>query len=124
MSRAVNKCTLLGSVGKDPVVRSTPSGTVVANFSLATNERHKDAQGNWVEETTWHNLTAFAKTAEIVRDYVKKGSHVYIEGRINTEKWKDKDSGQNRERQGVIINELVLLDGKPQSSSNEFDEFA
>ena len=82
MARSVNKVILLGNVGKDPEIRSTPSGVMVANFGLATSDRQKDAQGNWQDRTEWHNLVAFNRTAEIVRDYVKKGSKLYIEGKI------------------------------------------
>ncbi len=82
MARSVNKVILLGNVGKDPEIRSTPSGTMVASFSLATSDRYKDAQGNWQDRTEWHNLVAFKRTAEIVRDYVKKGSKLYIEGSL------------------------------------------
>ena len=80
MARTVNKVTLLGNVGKDPEIRSTPGGTMVAAFGLATTDRQKDAQGNWQDRTEWHSLVAFTRTAEIVRDYVKKGSKLYIEG--------------------------------------------
>ncbi len=73
MSKGVNKAILLGNVGKDPEIRSTNSGSLVASFSLATADRQKDGQGNWQDKTEWHNLVAFNRTAEIVRDYVKKG---------------------------------------------------
>ncbi len=73
MAKSVNKVILLGNVGKDPEVRATPNGTMVANFSLATTERAKDQGGNWSDKTEWHNLVAFGKLAEIIRDYVKKG---------------------------------------------------
>ena len=92
MARSVNKVTLLGNVGKDPEIRSTPGGTMVANLGLATSDRQKDAQGNWQDHTEWHNLKAFNRTAEIVRDYVKKGSKLYIEGKITTNSWEDKET--------------------------------
>ena len=93
MSKSLNKVILIGNVGKNPEIH--PSGeNVVANFSLATSSSQKDAEGNWQERTEWHNLVAFKRTAEIVRDYVKKGSRVYIEGRIQTHEWEDHDSGQ------------------------------
>ena len=82
MAKSVNKVILLGNVGKDPEIRSTPSGTIVANFALATSDRFQDAQGNWQDRTEWHNLVAFKRTAEIIRDYVKKGSKLYIEGKL------------------------------------------
>ncbi len=81
MAKSVNKVILLGNVGKDPEIRSTPNGVMVANFSLATSDRFQDPQGNWQDRTEWHNLVAFKRLAEIVRDYVKKGSKLYIESR-------------------------------------------
>ena len=91
MAKSVNKVILLGNVGKDPEIRSTGGGTMVANFSLATSDRFQDAQGNWQDRTEWHNLVAFKRTAEIVRDYVKKGTKLYIEGKIQTRSWEDKE---------------------------------
>ncbi len=87
MSKGVNKAILLGHVGKDPEIRSTNGGTIVASFSLATADRQKDGQGNWQDRTEWHNLVAFNRTAEIIRDYVKKGSQLLIEGKIQTRTW-------------------------------------
>ncbi len=112
MARSVNKIILLGNVGKDPEFRAAASGTTVASFSLATTDRAKDASGNWSDRTEWHNLVAFQRTAEIVRDYVKKGSKLYIEGKIQTRSWDDKTSGEKKYRTEVIVNELVLLSGK------------
>jgi len=112
MARSVNKVTLLGNVGKDPEIRSTPGGTMVANLTLATSDNQKDAQGAWQERTEWHNLVAFKRTAEIVRDYVKKGSKLYIEGKITTRSWEDKETHQKRYRTEILVNELVLLSGR------------
>jgi single-strand DNA-binding protein len=112
MAKGVNKVFLLGNVGKDPEIRSTPSGTTVATFSLATADRRKDAQGNWADSTEWHNLVAFQRTAEIVRDYVKKGTQLFVEGKIQTRSWDDKESGQKKYRTEILVNELSLL-GKP-----------
>jgi single-strand DNA-binding protein len=112
MARSVNKVTLLGNVGKDPEIRSTPSGVIVANLTLATSDRQKDAQGNYQDKTEWHTLKAFNRTAEIVRDYVKKGAKLYIEGKLSTSSWDDKESGQKRYRTEILVNELVLLSGK------------
>ena len=116
MARSVNKVTLLGNVGKDPEIRSTAGGTMVANLTLATSDRQTDAQGNWQDRTEWHNLVAFTRTAEIVRDYVKKGSKLYIEGKIQTRSWDDKESGQKRYRTEIIVNDLVLLTSRDDSS--------
>ena len=81
MSRSVNKVTLLGHVGKDPEVKTSSGGMTIANFSIATSDRQKNAQGEWEDKTEWTNLVAFKKTAEIIRDYVTKGSQVYVEGK-------------------------------------------
>jgi single-strand DNA-binding protein len=112
MAKGVNKVFLLGNVGKDPEIRSTAGGTMVASFSLATADRQKDAQGNWTDKSEWHNLVAFNRTAEIIRDYVKKGTQLYIEGKIQTRSWDDKDSGQKKYRTEILVNEMTLL-GKP-----------
>lgn len=112
MAKGVNKVLLLGNVGKDPEIRATASGTQVASFTLATADRQKDAQGNWTDKTEWHNLVAFSRTAEIVRDYVKKGTQLYIEGKLQTRSWDDKESGQKKYRTEILVNELTLL-GKP-----------
>jgi len=116
MARSVNKVTLLGNVGKDPEIRSTPSGVMVASLTLATSDRQKYAQGNWQDKTEWHNLKAFNRTAEIVRDYVKKGAKIYIEGKLTTNSWDDKESGQKRYRTEILVNELVLLSGRDEGS--------
>ena len=116
MARSVNKVTLLGNVGKDPEIRSTPSGVMVASFGLATSDRYQDAQGNWQDRTEWHNLKAFKRTAEIVRDYVKKGSKLYIEGKITTNSWDDKETGAKKYRTEILVNELVLLSGREEGA--------
>ncbi|MGD0546635.1 MAG: single-stranded DNA-binding protein [Terracidiphilus sp.] len=116
MARSVNKVILVGNVGKDPEIRSTPSGVMVANLTLATSDRQKDAQGNWQDHTEWHNLKAFNRTAEIVRDYVKKGSKLYIEGKITTNSWEDKETKQKRYRTEIIVFDLMLLTGREEGS--------
>ena len=115
MAKSVNKVILLGNVGKDPEIRSTGGGTMVANFSLATSDRFQDAQGNWQDRTEWHYLVAFKRLAEIVRDYVKKGSKLYIEGKIQTRSWEDKDTKAKRYRTEIIVNDLSLLSGRDDS---------
>ena len=111
MAKGVNKVFLLGNVGKDPEIRTTPGGMTVATFSLATADRAKDAQGNWADKTEWHNLVAFQRTAEIIRDYVKKGTQIFVEGKIQTRSWDDKESGQKKYRTEILINDLSLLGG-------------
>ena len=117
MAKSVNKVILLGNVGKDPEIRATPGGTTVATFSLATTDRTKDPAGNWTDRTEWHNLVAFQRTAEIVRDYVKKGSKLYIEGKIQTRSWDDKTSGEKKYRTEIIVNDLSLLSGRGEGES-------
>ena len=117
MAKSVNKVILLGNVGKDPEIRSTPSGVMVASFTLATTDRQKDAQGNWQDKTEWHNLKAFNRTAEIVRDYVKKGSKLYVEGKITTNSWDDKESGQKKYRTEIVANTMKMLDRKGDEGS-------
>jgi single-strand DNA-binding protein len=109
MAKGTNKAVLLGKVGKDPEIRSTAGGTIVATFSLATADRHKDSQGNWADRTEWHNVVALNRRAEVVRDYVKKGTQLFIEGKIQTRSWDDKESGQKRYRTEILIDELTLL---------------
>jgi single-strand DNA-binding protein len=116
MAKSVNKVILLGNVGKDPEIRSTGGGTMVANLTLATSDRFQDQQGNWQDRTEWHNLVAFKRTAEIIRDYVKKGSKLYIEGKIQTRSWDDKESGAKRYRTEIIVNDLSLLSGREEGS--------
>jgi single-strand DNA-binding protein len=118
MAKSVNKVILLGNVGKDPEIRSTGGGTMVANFTLATSDRFQDASGNWQDRTEWHNLVAFKRTAEIVRDYVKKGTKLYIEGKIQTRSWDDKESGQKKYRTEIIVNDLSLLSGREEGGSS------
>jgi single-strand DNA-binding protein len=122
MAKSVNKVILLGNVGKDPEIRSTPGGTMVANLTLATSDRQKDAQGNYQDRTEWHNLVAFTRTAEIIRDYVKKGSKLYIEGKIQTRSWDDKESGQKRYRTEIIVNDLSLLSGRDEGGSGGYSK--
>jgi single-strand DNA-binding protein len=116
MARSINKVTLLGNVGKDPEIRSSASGVMVANLTLATSDRFQDAQGNWQDRTEWHTLVAFKRTAEIIRDYVKKGSKLYIEGKLQTRSWDDKESGAKKYRTEIIVNELVLLSSRDEGS--------
>ena len=118
MAKGVNKVFLLGNVGKDPEIRSSASGMTIASFTLATADRQKDAQGNWTDKTEWHNLVAFQRTAEIVRDYVKKGTQIFVEGKIQSRSWDDKDTGQKRYKTEILVNELSLL-GKPGGGGGE-----
>jgi single-strand DNA-binding protein len=110
MSYSVNKVILLGNVGKDPNIRSTPSGVMVANLSIATSKRVKDASGNWNDKTEWHNLVAFSRHAEVIRDYVRKGSKLYIEGELQTQSWDDRHTGEKKYKTQVMVDVLLILD--------------
>ena len=117
MAKSVNKVILIGNVGKDPEMRATQGGMIIANFTLATSDRIKGADGNWTDKTEWHNLVAFQRTAEIIRDYVKKGSKIYVEGRLQTSSWDDKTSGQKKYRTEIIVGDLALLSGRGEGGS-------
>lgn len=112
MPKSINKVILVGNVGKDPEIKFLPSGSAVANLTLATSERFKDKAGEWQDRTEWHNLVGYQRLAEIIRDYVKKGSKLYVEGRLQTRSWDDQASGQKKYRTEIIINDLVLLSGR------------
>ena len=116
MAKGVNKVFLLGNVGKDPEIKSTASGMAIATFGLATAERTKGPDGQWTDKTEWHNIVCFQRTAEIVRDYVKKGSQLFVEGRISNRSWEDKTSGEKKYRTEILVSELTLLGGKSSGS--------
>lgn len=124
MSKTVNKVLLLGNVGKDPEIASTSGGTLVAKLSLATSERFKDKQGEWQERTEWHNLIAYARGAEILRDYVHKGSKLYVEGRLTTRSWDDKESGKKVYRTEIVIGDISLLSDSGRSRKAASDQRA
>jgi len=111
MAKSVNKVILVGNLGKDPELKHTSGGTAVAKFTLATNDRFKDKDGNWQDRTEWHNITCWARLAEIASEYLKKGRTVYIEGSLRTDSWDDKQSGQKRYQTYVNASDLVLLGG-------------
>lgn len=112
---SVNKAILIGSLGRDPEVRFMPNGEAVCNFSIATSENWKDKQGQKQEKTEWHNIVMYRKLAEIAGEYLKKGSSVYIEGRIQTRKWQDKE-GNDRYSTEIIADQMQML-GKKDSES-------
>ncbi len=117
--KSVNKVILIGNLGKDPELKYTPSGTPVAKFSLATNERFKDKDGQWQDRTEWHNITAWARTAEIAGEYLKKGGKVYIEGSLRTHSWDDKQSGQKKYMTEIVVNDMVLLGGRGEGMTDD-----
>jgi len=118
MARGVNKVILIGNIGKDPEVRYMPSGGAAANCSIATSESWRDkTTGEMQEKTEWHNLVFFGRLAEIVGGYCTKGSKVYVEGRLQTDKWQDK-SGNDRYTTKIICNEMQMLDSRGGGGDN------
>ena len=119
---SVNKSILLGRLGGDPDVRYTQAGTAVVNFSLATTEKWKDRDGERQEKTEWHRIVAWKKLAEICGEYLKKGSQIYLEGKLQTRKWEDRD-GNTRYTTEVLMNQMTMLgDGKGKRSEDSRSE--
>lgn len=116
MARGVNKVILIGNLGNDPEVRYTPNGNAVANVTLATSTTWRDKQtGELQERTEWHRIAFFNRLAEIVGEYLRKGSKVYVEGSLRTRKWQDKN-GVDRYTTEIIANEMHMLDGRGSNS--------
>lgn len=120
----LNKIQLIGNVGKDPEVKDLQGGNKLCNITLATTEKWKDkSSGEMQSKTEWHNLVAFGNVVKVFENYVKKGSKIYVEGKLTTEQWDDKD-GNKRYTTKIIVNQLILLDKKPteqKSSENNPD---
>jgi single-strand DNA-binding protein len=112
MAKSLNKAMLIGNLGKDPELRYTTSGVAVATFSLATNESWKDQDGNLQERTEWHNIVAWKKLAEICGEWLKKGKKVYIEGRIQTRSYDDKNTGTKKYITEIVADNMIMLDYK------------
>ena len=112
----VNKVILIGNLGKDPEVRYLDNGVAVANFSLATTENYKNKEGERVSQTEWHNIVLWRGLAEVAEKWLKKGSLVYVEGKIRTRKWEDKD-GNNRYSTEILGDNMTMLGGKPSSDN-------
>jgi len=110
----LNKVMLIGNLGADPEVRFTPNGTTVAIFRVATTERWKGKDGQMQEQTEWHSIVAWRRLAEICGEYLSKGSRVYIEGRLQTRKWQDKD-GNNRYTTEIVVKEMKMLSPRPEN---------
>ncbi len=112
-NRSVNKVVLVGNLGKDPEMRYMPNGNAVANFSIATTESWKNKQtGEYENQTEWHNLTVYGKFGEMCGQYLKKGAKIYVEGKLKTRKWQDKQTGQDRFATDVIVSEIQMMDGR------------
>lgn len=115
MSRGINKAIVVGNLGQDPETRYMPSGVAVTNISVATSESWKDKEtGEQKDRTEWHKVSAFGRLAEIMSEYLRKGSQVYIEGKIRTRKWQDKD-GNDRWTTEIIADEMQMLGGRGES---------
>ena len=114
----INKVILVGNLGKDPEVRHLEGGASVAHFTLATNEYYKDKQGNRVERTEWHNIAAWRGLAEMAEKFLKKGQQVYVEGKIRTRQYQDKDN-QTRYITEIIADEITMLGGRPNAGNGQ-----
>jgi single-strand DNA-binding protein len=113
MAKGINKVILIGNLGADPEIRHMPNGNAVATINLATSESWKDKNtGEQQERTEWHRVVLFQRLAEIVAEYLKKGAKIYIEGRLQTRKWQDKTTGQDRYTTEIIANEMQMLDSR------------
>ncbi len=110
-SKGVNKVILVGNLGQDPEVRYMPNGNAVANLSIATSESWKDQQGQMQERTEWHRLTMYRRLAEVAGEYLRKGSQIYVEGKLQTRKWQDQQ-GQDKYTTEVIVDQMQMLGGK------------
>ena len=110
-TKGVNKVILVGNLGNDPEVRYMPNGNAVANLSLATSESWKDQQGQVQERTEWHRLTMYRRLAEIAGEYLKKGSQIYVEGKLQTRKWQDQQ-GQDKYTTEIIVDQMQMLGGR------------
>ena len=120
MARGINKVILIGHLGADPEVKYMPSGSAVTNLNLATTESWKDKQsGEKQERTEWHRVAMFGRLAEIAGEYLRKGSQVYIEGRIQTDKWQDKD-GNDRYTTKIIANDMQMLGGRGGGGASDY----
>ncbi len=115
--RGVNKVILVGNLGKDPDVQYLDNNVSVARFTLATNDSYKDKDGNRVDQTEWHNVVAWRGLAKIAEDYLKKGSRIYLEGKIRTRSWEDKQSGEKKYSTEIVADNFIMLDKKEDSGS-------
>jgi len=115
-SRGINKVILIGNLGEDPEVRYSQAGVAIANLSVATSESWKDQQGQVQQRTEWHKVSMYRRLAEIAGEYLKKGSEVYLEGKLQTRKWQDQQ-GNDRYTTGIIVDQLQMLGGKAESNN-------
>lgn len=125
MARDLNKVMVIGRLGRDPEMRYTPGGSPVTTFSVAASRQWKDGNGENREETEWFNVVVWNKLAEICKEYLRKASRVYIEGRLQTRQWQDQD-GQSHYRTEIIASDMIILDGKNEGRAyrdQSFDDF-
>lgn len=124
MSRSLNKVQLIGNVGRDPEIRSTKDGSPIANMSIATSDTWKDKQGQKQEKTEWHRVVVFGKLAEIIQKYVNKGDKLFLEGKLQTKKWTDKN-GQDRYTTEIVLDgfggQLIMLGSKGGGGQQQTD---
>ena len=113
----VNKVILVGNLGRDPELRSTPSGQSLAKFSVATTRRWRDRDGNRQEQTEWHNIVCWGRQAEIAGQYLTKGKQVYIEGRLQTDSWEDRETGKKMYRTEIVCDNFQMLGSRGDSMS-------
>jgi single-strand DNA-binding protein len=112
MAKSLNKVMLIGNLGRDPEIKYTTNSVAVANFTIATNEVRRDKDGNQTEKTEWHNIVAWSKLAEICEKYLKKGNKVYIEGRLQTRTYDDKNTGQKKYFTEIVADNMIMLDSR------------
>ena len=117
-TKGVNKVIIVGNLGNDPEIRNLPNGGAVANLSVATSESWKDQQGQPQERTEWHNIVFFNRLAEVAGQYLQKGSKVYVEGKLRTRKWQDKETGQDRYKTEIVGDNMQMLDSKSDGGGN------
>ncbi len=115
----VNKVILVGNLGRDPELRSTPSGQSVASFSMATTRKWRDRDGNRQEQTEWHNIVCWGRQAEIAGQYLNKGKQIYVEGRLQTRSWEDKQSGEKKYRTEIVCDNFQMLGSRGDSGGGQ-----
>jgi len=122
MARGLNKVMVIGNLGRDPEMRFTPNGKSVANFTIASNRSWKSSDGNLHTETEWFNVVAWANLAEFAKEYLDKGSLVYVEGRLQSRSWQDRDGNQHRSIEIIAQNLLLLSDTHQESDTNDSED--
>ena len=116
----VNKVILIGNLGRDPEIRSTASGTPVANLSLATNRRWTDKEGNRQEQTEWHRIVVFGRQAEIAGQYLSRGRRIYVEGRLQTNSWEDRQTGETKYRTEIVCENFQMIGGRSEGGGGDY----